>query len=88
MQKGLIAPMTGHVGDGMSSVEPPLANAEIETGNFHAFILYGNEDEFKAAQEIVDSMNRKAIELDGTCTRSMLMLLPHRLTMDWNARHG
>ncbi|KAF8887199.1 FAD-binding domain-containing protein [Mucidula mucida] len=52
MQKGLIAPMTGHVGD----------------GNFHAFILYGNEDEFKAAQEIVDSMNRKAIELDGTCT--------------------
>lgn len=37
------------------------------SGNFHAFVLYANDDEFKLAQEFVSEMNRKAISLDGTC---------------------
>ncbi|EGO19916.1 hypothetical protein SERLADRAFT_373977 [Serpula lacrymans var. lacrymans S7.9] len=49
---GLIAPIAGHVGD----------------GNFHALVLYRDEKELGLVQEAVKRINRKAIELDGTCT--------------------
>ncbi|KAI6004379.1 FAD-linked oxidase-like protein [Pisolithus orientalis] len=49
---GLVAPIAGHVGD----------------GNFHALVLYRNEAELVLVREAVSRINRKAIELEGTCT--------------------
>ncbi|KAH7922547.1 FAD-binding domain-containing protein [Leucogyrophana mollusca] len=49
---GLVAPIAGHVGD----------------GNFHALVLYRNEEELALVREAVGRINRKAIELEGTCT--------------------
>jgi len=49
---GLIAPIMGHVGD----------------GNFHAFILASNDEEYQKRKEVFDTIAWKAIELDGTCT--------------------
>ncbi|KAF9240044.1 FAD-linked oxidase-like protein [Melanogaster broomeanus] len=49
---GLVAPIAGHVGD----------------GNFHALVLYQDEAELALVREAVSRINRKAIELEGTCT--------------------
>ncbi|GAA99450.1 uncharacterized protein L969DRAFT_619913 [Mixia osmundae IAM 14324] len=49
---GLIAPMVGHVGD----------------GNFHALILFRNDDELKRTRAAVHRMVERAQTLDGTCT--------------------
>ncbi|KIK96171.1 hypothetical protein PAXRUDRAFT_139050 [Paxillus rubicundulus Ve08.2h10] len=49
---GLVAPIAGHVGD----------------GNFHALVLYKDEAELALVREAVNRINRKAIELEGTCT--------------------
>ena len=52
--KGLIAPMVGHVGD----------------GNFHSIILYDPKDEKKQKliREYSDKLIEKALELEGTIT--------------------
>lgn len=49
---GLVAPIAGHVGD----------------GNFHALVLYADDAELALVREAVGRINRKAIELEGTCT--------------------
>jgi D-lactate dehydrogenase (cytochrome) len=51
---GLIAPIVGHVGD----------------GNFHVAILIDmeNPDEVERAEAFTGRLNRRAIEMDGTCT--------------------
>ncbi|KAG2346565.1 hypothetical protein BDR05DRAFT_959494 [Suillus weaverae] len=49
---GLVAPIAGHVGD----------------GNFHALVLYADDVELALVREAVSRINRKAIELEGTCT--------------------
>ncbi|TFK19088.1 hypothetical protein FA15DRAFT_674754 [Coprinopsis marcescibilis] len=49
---GLLSTIVGHVGD----------------GNFHALILFENDEEFERAQGAVHRMVRRAIALDGTCT--------------------
>lgn len=49
---GLTSTIVGHVGD----------------GNFHALILFTNEEEFAKAKGAVDRMVWRAIALDGTCT--------------------
>lgn len=36
-------------------------------GNFHALVLYGDDAELALAKEAVSRINRKAIELEGTC---------------------
>ena len=36
-------------------------------GNFHALVLYGDDAELALAREAVSRINRKAIELEGTC---------------------
>lgn len=48
---GLITTLVGHAGD----------------GNFHAFIVY-NDDQRDIAEKIVDNMVHRAIEAEGTCT--------------------
>ncbi|KAK0206868.1 FAD-linked oxidase-like protein [Desarmillaria ectypa] len=49
---GLVATIVGHVGD----------------GNFHALILFNNEEEQVKTKQAVSRMVRRAIALDGTCT--------------------
>ncbi|ESK96801.1 fad-binding [Moniliophthora roreri MCA 2997] len=49
---GLTSTIVGHVGD----------------GNFHALILFRNEEELKRARDAVHRMVERAIKLDGTCT--------------------
>lgn len=53
-EMGLIAPIVGHVGD----------------GNFHVLILLDIDDkrEIEQAEEFVDRLNRRALEMGGTCT--------------------
>ncbi|KAF8991636.1 FAD-linked oxidase-like protein [Cyathus striatus] len=49
---GLVSTIVGHVGD----------------GNFHAFLMFRNDEELEKAREAVHRMVERAIELDGTCT--------------------
>ncbi|KAJ7590917.1 FAD-linked oxidase-like protein [Mycena floridula] len=49
---GLVSTIVGHVGD----------------GNFHALILFKNDEEFAVAKEAVHRMVERALKLDGTCT--------------------
>lgn len=53
-EMGLIAPIVGHVGD----------------GNFHVLILLDtdNNGEIEQAEEFVDRLNRRALDMGGTCT--------------------
>ncbi|CDO70812.1 hypothetical protein BN946_scf184801.g3 [Trametes cinnabarina] len=51
-EHGLVSTIVGHVGD----------------GNFHALLLFRNEEELEAAHAAVDRMVKRAIALDGTCT--------------------
>ncbi|KAI0632542.1 FAD-linked oxidase-like protein [Trametes polyzona] len=51
-EHGLLYTIVGHVGD----------------GNFHALILFRDEEELKRTHEAVDRMVKRAIALDGTCT--------------------
>lgn len=53
-EMGLIAPIVGHVGD----------------GNFHVLILLDTDDrgEIEQAEKFVDRLNRRALEMGGTCT--------------------
>jgi len=67
---GLVAPIAGHVGDG----ELPRAHVTYllmlcHEGNFHALVLYADEAELALVREAVGRINRKAIELEGTCER-------------------
>jgi len=50
--QNLVATVIGHVGD----------------GNFHALILFDNEEDRKVVDEIVHRMVHRAIALDGTCS--------------------
>lgn len=36
-------------------------------GNFHALVLYADDAELALVREAVSRINRKAIELEGTC---------------------
>ncbi|KAK1215299.1 D-lactate ferricytochrome c oxidoreductase [Marasmius sp. AFHP31] len=49
---GLVSTVVGHVGD----------------GNFHALILFRNDEELARARGAVHRMVERAIKLDGTCT--------------------
>ncbi|KAF8074141.1 FAD-linked oxidase-like protein [Lyophyllum atratum] len=49
---GIVATIVGHVGD----------------GNFHAQLLFRDDEEYKKVREAVDRMVHRAIALDGTCT--------------------
>jgi len=53
-ETGLVAPIVGHVGD----------------GNFHVQILIDVENpaEIAAAEGFVERLNRRALEMEGTCT--------------------
>ncbi|TCD60929.1 hypothetical protein EIP91_009282 [Steccherinum ochraceum] len=51
-QSGLVSTIVGHVGD----------------GNFHALLLFTNDDELAHIREIVHRMVKRAIAMDGTCT--------------------
>ncbi|KAL5511402.1 DLD1_1 [Sanghuangporus vaninii] len=51
-QSGLKAGVIGHVGD----------------GNFHALILFHNDEELQKVSECVHRLVHRAIALDGTCT--------------------
>jgi D-lactate dehydrogenase (cytochrome) len=68
--KNLRAPVGGHIGDGMSSIALFLKkNIYFGSfaGNFHALILYKDEEELQRANEVMDFMVMRALELDGTC---------------------
>ncbi|OJT12840.1 D-lactate dehydrogenase [cytochrome], mitochondrial [Trametes pubescens] len=50
-EHGLLSTIVGHVGD----------------GNFHALLLFRNDQELEKAHAAVDRMVKRAIALDGTC---------------------
>jgi D-lactate dehydrogenase (cytochrome) len=51
-ESGLISPIIGHVGD----------------GNFHALVLYSNDEELERTKALVHRLVKRAISLGGTCT--------------------
>ncbi|TBU40063.1 FAD-linked oxidase-like protein [Dichomitus squalens] len=51
-QNGIVSTIVGHVGD----------------GNFHALLLFRNDEELEKARAAVHRMIERAIALDGTCT--------------------
>ncbi|CCH58696.1 hypothetical protein TBLA_0A09080 [Henningerozyma blattae CBS 6284] len=48
----LLNAMVGHAGD----------------GNFHAFIIYNNDEEFQTCKQLVERMVYRALKAEGTCT--------------------
>ncbi|PCH38627.1 hypothetical protein WOLCODRAFT_136371 [Wolfiporia cocos MD-104 SS10] len=51
-ETGVVSTIIGHVGD----------------GNFHAVLLFRNDEEMQKCHGLVDRMVKRAISLDGTCT--------------------
>ncbi|KAI0736753.1 FAD-linked oxidase-like protein [Fomitopsis betulina] len=51
-QSGIVSTIVGHVGD----------------GNFHALLLFTNDEELEKCKHLVHRMVERAIALDGTCT--------------------
>ncbi|KZT70146.1 hypothetical protein DAEQUDRAFT_725774 [Daedalea quercina L-15889] len=51
-QSGIVSTIVGHVGD----------------GNFHALLLFKNDNELEKCKQLVHRMVERAIALDGTCT--------------------
>ncbi|EPS98544.1 hypothetical protein FOMPIDRAFT_129619 [Fomitopsis schrenkii] len=51
-RSGIVSTIVGHVGD----------------GNFHALLLFSNDEEHERCKHIVHRMVERAIALDGTCT--------------------
>ncbi|TFK55021.1 hypothetical protein OE88DRAFT_1653638 [Heliocybe sulcata] len=49
---GITSTIVGHVGD----------------GNFHALLLFRNDEEFKKVSDAVHRMVHRAVDLDGSCT--------------------
>ena len=50
-QEGLTSTIVGHVGD----------------GNFHALLLFRNDEELKKVEGAVHRLVHRAIRMDGTC---------------------
>lgn len=42
-----------------------------EIGNFHALILFKNDDEIHNVEEAVHRLVRRAVALDGTCEQTI-----------------
>jgi D-lactate dehydrogenase (cytochrome) len=57
---GLQSTIVGHVGD----------------GNFHALILFRDDDELKSVREAVHRLVHRALALDGTCKFGVLKFVP------------
>jgi len=51
-ESGIVSTIVGHVGD----------------GNFHALLLFKNDEELETCKHLVHRMVERAIALDGTCT--------------------
>ncbi|TFK32246.1 FAD-linked oxidase-like protein [Crucibulum laeve] len=51
-ESGLVCTIVGHVGD----------------GNFHALLLFKNDEEFAKVNEVTHRMVKRALALDGTCS--------------------
>ncbi|MFB2602649.1 FAD-binding oxidoreductase, partial [Rhizobium phaseoli] len=51
---GLLGPIVGHAGD----------------GNFHVLLLFDDKsaEDIAAAESFVQRLNRRALDMDGTCT--------------------
>ena len=56
-QAGLQSTIVGHVGD----------------GNFHALILFMNEEEKLKVEDAVHRLVHRAIKMDGTCTQDSFL---------------
>lgn len=72
-QHGIVSTIVGHVGD----------------GNFHALLLFRNEEELAIARAAVHRMVKRAIALDGTC--KWANIVPRLLTtssMTGTGEHG
>lgn len=78
---GLVTTIVGHVGDGRSPLFFSCALNECRwtTGNFHALLLFRNDEEMKIAREAVHRMVERAIRMEGTC-RFYVLRDGHRAT--------
>jgi D-lactate dehydrogenase (cytochrome) len=67
---GIKSTIVGHVGDGGVHVCTGLRLVlTISQGNFHALMLFCNNDELQAVTEAVHRLVHRAIALEGTCER-------------------
>lgn len=76
---GLVSTIVGHVGDGAFSLfffspRVPPALTLRSTGNFHALLLFRNDDELAIAREAVHRMVERAIKMEGTCTSTFSLV--------------
>jgi len=66
---GLKSTIVGHVGDGMS-MGPITLQGEADVcllGNFHALMLFKDDEEFQKVSGAVHRLVLRALALDGTC---------------------
>lgn len=65
---GLVSTIVGHVGDGQSLLFALSVNeSDWTTGNFHALLLFRNDEELEPVREVVHRMVERAIKMEGTC---------------------
>ena len=71
-ENGLKAGIVGHVGDGMTNFYLFLffscgSFTKLLIGNFHALILFHNDEELEKVSQCVHRLVHRALALDGTC---------------------
>ena len=73
-ESGLVSTIVGHVGDGEKRLTSRRPGTDGWIGNFHALLLFTNDDELDVARGLVHRMVERAIALDGTCAFILLLL--------------
>jgi D-lactate dehydrogenase (cytochrome) len=68
---GIKSTIVGHVGDGEIPVRFELRiSLTVPLGNFHALMLFTNDEELRTVTEAVHRLVHRAIALEGTCEQA------------------
>jgi len=70
-KSGIRSTIVGHVGDGETFIRFWLqVQLTAPLGNFHALMLFTNDEELRTVTEAVHRLVHRAIALEGTCEQA------------------
>lgn len=53
----------------------PSASDALPPGNFHALLMFQNDEELSRVHKLVHNLVHRALRMDGTCASSLLLTL-------------